>query len=1789
MPSKAAIISLATAWGPRHGGVNAFNIELVKSLGILPCRNYDLFCVVLNASDEEREDASNCGVELISLGIDGKAFPDDTASGLIERLADHTPGEGWIWLGHDTVSGGLSLQLRDGFPGSKTVLIHHMAFGAYQDYKKGSSLEAIDKRELQRAMFAQADLCLAVGPMLCGQLEDLLGPHSRPVEMIVPGLPEPPDISDTPPDNFTAFVAGRLGNEDDRIKQGGLAVRAYGATLAKAFGKEKFKNSRLRRSPTLRMRGVPGEAQAPVRTLLGQASGRVVNCDLAPFGEDRAAYFRDLAGSSVALMPSWHEGFGLVAWEAIACAVPVVIGEQSGVYRLLRDRQVSLDQSVRSVAVQGHLPESDEEPNHSDADVQAVRDALFDIGDHILDRKQDAVSLATILRHDHDYTWPRCARDLLSALNGHLDLVLCDADTRAEPVPPRPEPPEPPADLPAFLHPPRPRPWRPELGQAPSALLVARDQIVPFDPERDAVVEAWLDWAAAPATPRIALRLVTGPGGMGKTRSAIECLRRARARGWQPLWLGGDLPEDWQAQWRAWLGRPHASDTPVLLAIDYAEGRQEAILRLLDTTLALAADIDRLPPLRLILLARATAWWPELPHYGSPEVAALLTGPANAGMEAIPPWNTATEARERTYLAALRAYAAARGLPGPERPYQPDFTAPMYARPLHLHMAALVTLAGERPEHATALLNSQLGREWRYWSQSRLAPEAGYDDWADTLAWLALVQGATVAQTHAATSGLGLAAPDLVAGLARAYPAEAEAIGPLQPDPLAEALILERLAGRRGQALVENALAEDPALASRTLEVIGRVAARAEAGWPPESEPLWHRHLGQGLDPAWPRHAQQLVAAAHSGSPALGRLVLSSWRRLSPEMQAGIAPRLRLPDYSTPLLNLSVEVERVRLEATDKPEKRAGILNNLANRLSNLGDADSRAEALTCAREAAAVYRDLAQAQPAAYRPDLAMSLNNLANNLSEQGDADSRAEALTCAREAAAVYRDLAQAQPAAYRPDLAMSLNTLAARLSEQGDADSRAEALTCAREAVAIRRELAQAQPAAYRPDLAMSLNNLANNLSEQGDADSRAEALTCAREAAAVYRELAQAQPAAYRPDLAMSLNNLAAHLSEQGDADSRAEALACAREAVAIRRELAQAQPAAYRPDLAMSLNNLANNLSEQGDADSRAEALACAREAAAVYRELAQAQPAAYRPDLAMSLNNLAAHLSEQGDADSRAEALACAREAVAIRRELAQAQPAAYRPNLAMSLNNLANNLSEQGDADSRAEALTCAREAVAIRRELAQAQPAAYRPDLAASLNNLANNLSEQGDADSRAEALTCAREAAAVYRELAQAQPAAYRPDLAMSLNNLANNLSEQGDADSRAEALTCAREAAAVYRELAQAQPAAYRPDLAMSLNNLANNLSEQGDADSRAEALTCAREAAAVYRELAQAQPAAYRPDLAMSLNNLAAHLSEQGDADSRAEALACAREAVAIRRELAQAQPAAYRPDLAMSLNNLANNLSEQGDADSRAEALACAREAAAVYRELAQAQPAAYRPDLAMSLNNLAAHLSEQGDADSRAEALACAREAVAIRRELAQAQPAAYRPNLAMSLNNLAAHLSEQGDADSRAEALTCAREAAAVYRELAQAQPAAYRPNLAASLNNLAAHLSEQGDADSRAEALACAREAVAIRRELAQAQPAAYRPSLAASLNNLAAHLSEQGDADSRAEALTCAREAVAIYAWCHGQMPAAFERNLGIAIGTLGRAARALGRDPEKELRELFGQEGDDEG
>ncbi|MFF3599506.1 tetratricopeptide repeat protein [Kitasatospora indigofera] len=902
----------------------------------------------------------------------------------------------------------------------------------------------------------------------------------------------------------------------------------------------------------------------------------------------------------------------------------------------------------------------------------------------------------------------------------------------------------------------------------PAALLEAGRQTVPFHGREKllADLQAWRGQEGFGAW------LLHGPGGQGKTRLAHHLGRELAAQGWTVLWpRAGARPEQ--------LLELRRAARPLLVVLDYAETRPAQLTALIEA----AAEHPGSSPFKLLLLARtADDWWAQA-RTGSPQAEELL---ATARTRRLTPLENAPDKRATHYRDAAHALATALptvpGLAGHDwsaaattlRPSRRLDRDDAYGNALTLHMSALADLldtartepadhAGEDDgdEDAQDVEDRLLGHESRYWNGSAtargLTPSLGGGTLRTALAAAHLTGAADLEHADLLWRRLPALADQprdrrdqVTTWLATLYPPAVTAPGgppwgALQPDRLAE-----RHAGRTLLAnprLADHLLTgADDNQAEQLLAVYSRAAAH----------PVFHGRLDTHLADLCVRHHESL--AAHTISTATRT------------------------DHPGPLITALDTL-------TTDPDTPLDTLTTLQDRFPRA----SHRLAGTAARLATTIagrYRALAEADPDAYLPDLAMALTRLSIRL---GEAGQRAEGLVAAEEAVGIRRALAEADPDAYLPDLAMAVTSLSIRLGEAG---RRAEGLAAAEEAVGLRRALAEADPDAYLPDLAMALNNLAVDL---GTAGRRAEGLATAEEAVGLRRALAEANPDAHLPNLTMSLHNLSIRLGEAGRG---AEALAAAEEVAGIRRALAETNPDAYLPDLAMALNNLAVRLAVVGRG---AEGLAAAKEAAGHYRVLAEANPDAYLPDLAMALNNLSVRLGEAG---REAEALAAAKEAAGHYRVLAEANPDAYLPDLATALNTLSNGL---GEAGQRAEGLVAAEEAVGIRRALAEANPDAYLPDLATELNTLSIRLAEAGR---EAEGLAAAEEFAGIRRALAEANPDAYLPDLAVALNNLAIRL---GTVGRREDGLAAIEEAVAIRRALAETNSDLFGPALQRSLD------------------------------------------------------------------------------------------------------------------------------------------------------------------------------------------------------------------------------------------------------------------------------------------------------------------------------------------------------------------------------------
>jgi glycosyltransferase involved in cell wall biosynthesis/HEAT repeat protein len=410
-----SIVLLTNGWGPKHGGINSFNTDLAKALGPLLHPGVRVACTVFEATDNEVRDAERSRVTLLPIGRPadglGGVRKAEIMAAFLARWG--SPVEDLWWIGHDVISGELAIDLAKQC--GRSAVIHHMSYLAYQAYKQGTGAEAQKRHDQQKQVFRAADRVLAVGPLLRDSLADLLKRESRKIPMLVPGLAE---IRPSPmPAVFSAITFGRLDPPNDRIKQGRLAVAAFADACRQV--RENPALPRGLRQARMTLIGIArsgGEEEDAIDALSERYAAGVHTLVQLPYEDDREKLFEALSGSSVAMMLSWHEGFGLTGWEAIAAGVPLIVSRNSGLHQLIEER---LGQAgvgcLKGLDIRGHYASEGEENFHPE-DVKDVAQAILEIANQPDIAKKSARTLLDLLRRDGEYTWRTAARDVATAL-----------------------------------------------------------------------------------------------------------------------------------------------------------------------------------------------------------------------------------------------------------------------------------------------------------------------------------------------------------------------------------------------------------------------------------------------------------------------------------------------------------------------------------------------------------------------------------------------------------------------------------------------------------------------------------------------------------------------------------------------------------------------------------------------------------------------------------------------------------------------------------------------------------------------------------------------------------------------------------------------------------------------------------------------------------------------------------------------------------------------------------------------------------------------------------------------------------------------------------------------------------------------------------------------------------------------------------------------------------------------------------------------------------------------------
>ncbi len=885
-------------------------------------------------------------------------------------------------------------------------------------------------------------------------------------------------------------------------------------------------------------------------------------------------------------------------------------------------------------------------------------------------------------------------------------------------------------------------------GTSPAALLAPERGIVPFMGRGRELAEL-RSWVRSREP--LALRLLCGLGGVGKTRLVLELGRRLRRTGWTVVHVppGGEVA----------AVSAVADARRVLLVVDDAASRP-GLPAMFD---ALGTSRSR-GRLRVLCTARTGGEWWRRERWTSrlwagrtPSVSEMALDPAldrtldiafdpALGLEVERP-----DDHRALLEAATTRFARALNRPLPRVRFQPEPEQQLRALDLHATALAMVLDGSKDVGDPAAALDLVLDHERSRWAISAagagLAPRAA----EAALATATLLGDATDDGIRAALRRAGAepaagrtadavtwvrghlpAVPPLAELLvARALAASEELTAACTRDlapeqalavlSFATEMTLDRpTAGRdiTGR-LIEAAVSALPAERAEDLPALTRVTRRLPRSSGPLAVPVLDRLTHRVAD----------LARAAGDDAARGEALTDLGVVLIAEGE---------PDAAVGVLQEAVGLWRGHAWGDENRHRPA-----LCNALNNLGTGylavGRHSDALAVQEEVVALCRRF----PPGDRPwadaEHACALLNAGISYTELGRVG---EIEVAQRTSLDIYRRLAEGDPVRYEPRVAAVLGNFEA-LTESGRPE---DALPANAEAVAIRRRLAAARPE-HLGELAWSLGQLGTTLEALGRYEEAGVVLV---EALELQRRLAKENERGTRADLAGALSALGALYSTTGRAD---ESLRLEREALEIRRELADEHPDRYLHYLAHSLSNLGVTLARRGRYD---EAVLLEEEAVAIRRGLASGNARSLKY-LAQSLSNLGVRYADLGRFD---EALRPTQEAVDMLRRLVREQPEKYRTGLAEALANLGATLLDLGRAE---EALRPMREAVVMRRQLVIENPDKHRPDLALALSNLASALSAVGD---NVTALGHAQEAVDMRRRLAADLPERYRSELERS---------------------------------------------------------------------------------------------------------------------------------------------------------------------------------------------------------------------------------------------------------------------------------------------------------------------------------------------------------------------------------------------------------------------------------------
>ncbi len=360
--SKDIILVVATGWGAKHGGINSFNKDFCFGLGKILISNprYRVICIVDTCLQDDIYIAHDNYITLYSLDKNKNGFFEAEECVSIRLLLEKNKvivSQIKHVILHDITTGSL-INVKHEFPEAKWSIIHHMHYNEYMDFREcfKSNLKLQNDR-LQYEIFSKSDYKFAVGPLLKKCLEKLLTEHGSSCKVVelIPGMKEI-QRPITSRETIRGLTFGRFNNGNDNLKLATLAIRAWNQACTIAHDKElKIKISKLK---VVGFDFSNEMDKAKCKRLFTYNSDTVEPYEY--INDDKLLNYI-LESTSLVLMLSRHEGFGLAGLEAIGAGIPLILTKNSGLWEYLKNHKLGdLTNYIQTIHLNKHFVKTDE-------------------------------------------------------------------------------------------------------------------------------------------------------------------------------------------------------------------------------------------------------------------------------------------------------------------------------------------------------------------------------------------------------------------------------------------------------------------------------------------------------------------------------------------------------------------------------------------------------------------------------------------------------------------------------------------------------------------------------------------------------------------------------------------------------------------------------------------------------------------------------------------------------------------------------------------------------------------------------------------------------------------------------------------------------------------------------------------------------------------------------------------------------------------------------------------------------------------------------------------------------------------------------------------------------------------------------------------------------------------------------------------------------------------------------------------------------------------------------------